>query len=99
MEIDAAQAESATTQAPMPTSPSAQGPVTTSSQVKTDRAPAQAGSKPTAPPSVKMPPPIFLRKGANFIKISTNCTRLRMNYSKAIRTADDGIKITCLNVS
>ncbi|GBP82542.1 Retrovirus-related Pol polyprotein from type-1 retrotransposable element R1 4 [Eumeta japonica] len=40
MEVDAAQAESVSTQTPRPTSPSAQGPVTTSLQLKTDRAPA-----------------------------------------------------------
>ncbi|GBP24423.1 Nucleic-acid-binding protein from transposon X-element [Eumeta japonica] len=45
-----------------------------------------------------MPPPVFLRKGANFIQISADCTRLRINYTKAVRTADDGIKITCPDV-
>ncbi|GBP55044.1 Nucleic-acid-binding protein from transposon X-element [Eumeta japonica] len=62
------------------------------------KSPSVAGAKPTAPPRSRMPPPIFLRKGANFIQISANCTRLRINYSKAVRTADDGIKITCPNV-
>ncbi|GBP69707.1 hypothetical protein EVAR_79940_1 [Eumeta japonica] len=28
----------------------------------------------------------------------SNCTRLRINYSKAVRTADDGIKIHCPDV-
>ncbi|GBP29042.1 hypothetical protein EVAR_10858_1 [Eumeta japonica] len=28
----------------------------------------------------------------------TDCTRLRINYSKAVRTADDGIKIHCPDV-
>ncbi|GBP90603.1 hypothetical protein EVAR_86443_1 [Eumeta japonica] len=40
----------------------------------------------------------FLRKGANFLQISADCTRLRINYSKAVRTADDGIKIHCPDV-
>ncbi|GBP88547.1 Nucleic-acid-binding protein from transposon X-element [Eumeta japonica] len=75
-------------------------PATTSSQMEADRAtaPARAGSKLTAPPRVKIHSPIFLRKGANFIQISADCTRLRINYSKAVRTADNGIKITCPDV-
>ncbi|GBP93001.1 Nucleic-acid-binding protein from transposon X-element [Eumeta japonica] len=40
----------------------------------------------------------FLRKGANFVKISADCTRLHINYSKAVRVADDGIKMICPNV-
>ncbi|GBP82925.1 Nucleic-acid-binding protein from transposon X-element [Eumeta japonica] len=77
MEVDAAQTESSSP-APLPKSPQAQVPVTTSSQVEAARAsaPAPAGSKPTAPPRVKMPPPIFVRKGANFIKISADCTHV-----------------------
>ncbi|GBP11892.1 Nucleic-acid-binding protein from transposon X-element [Eumeta japonica] len=58
----------------------------------------ETGAKPTAPPRPKLPPPIFLRKGANFLQISADCTRLRINYSKAVRTADDGIKIHCPDV-
>ncbi|GBP39837.1 hypothetical protein EVAR_29067_1 [Eumeta japonica] len=55
------------------------------------------GRVPSPPhlPRPKLPPPIFLRKGANFLQISADCTRLRINYSKAVRTADDGIKIHC----
>ncbi|GBP79254.1 hypothetical protein EVAR_87349_1 [Eumeta japonica] len=98
METDTVHAESASTQTPLPTPPLAQGPVTTSSQVTTDKAPHQIGSKPTAPPRGKMPPPVFLRKGANFIQISADCTRLRINSTKAVRTADDSIKITCPDV-
>ncbi|GBP41402.1 hypothetical protein EVAR_84746_1 [Eumeta japonica] len=56
----------------------------------------RTGAKPTAPPRPKLPPPI-LRKGANFSKYP-DCTRLRINYSKAVRTADDGIKIHCPDV-
>ncbi|GBP67540.1 Nucleic-acid-binding protein from mobile element jockey [Eumeta japonica] len=99
MEVDAAQTEAASP-APLPKSPQAQVPVTTSLQVEAARAsvPAPAGSKPTAPSRVKMPPLIFVRKGVNFIKISADCTRLRINYTKAVRTADDGIKITCSDV-
>ncbi|GBP47452.1 Nucleic-acid-binding protein from transposon X-element [Eumeta japonica] len=37
-------------------------------------------------------------KGANFLQISADCTRLRINYSKAVRTANDGIKIHCPDV-
>ncbi|GBP71312.1 hypothetical protein EVAR_57696_1 [Eumeta japonica] len=43
-------------------------------------------------------PPTFLPKGANFVKISADYTHLRIKYSKAIRIADDGIKIVCPNV-
>ncbi|GBP67632.1 Nucleic-acid-binding protein from transposon X-element [Eumeta japonica] len=63
----------------------------------TPRSSPRSGSKPAAPPRSKLPP-IFLRKGANFLKISADCTRLRINYSKAVRTADDGIKIFCSDV-
>ncbi|GBP40817.1 Nucleic-acid-binding protein from transposon X-element [Eumeta japonica] len=52
-----------------------------------------SGSKPNAPPKIKPPPPIYLMKGANFIKISADCTRLHINYTKAVRVADDNIKI------
>ncbi|GBP18089.1 hypothetical protein EVAR_12867_1 [Eumeta japonica] len=38
------------------------------------------------------------RKGANLIKIFADCTRLQINYSKAVRNADDGIKSTCQDV-
>ncbi|GBP62135.1 hypothetical protein EVAR_46104_1 [Eumeta japonica] len=59
---------------------------------------AQTESAPTqtplpAPPSAQGP-----RKGANFIQISADCTCLRINYTKAVRTADDGIEITCPDV-
>ncbi|GBP42980.1 hypothetical protein EVAR_96478_1 [Eumeta japonica] len=57
----------------------------------------RTGAKP-APPRPKLPPPIFLRKGACFLQISAKCTRLRINYSKAVRTADGGIKIHCPDV-
>ncbi|GBP64152.1 hypothetical protein EVAR_35473_1 [Eumeta japonica] len=40
----------------------------------------RTGAKPTAPPRPKLPPPIFLRKGVNFLQISADCTRLRINY-------------------
>ncbi|GBP94791.1 Nucleic-acid-binding protein from transposon X-element [Eumeta japonica] len=56
------------------------------------------GSKPTAPPRGKVPPPFYLRKGSNFIKVSADCTRLRINYTKAVRVADDNIKITVPDV-
>ncbi|GBP36447.1 Nucleic-acid-binding protein from transposon X-element [Eumeta japonica] len=72
-------------------------PVTTSTQVASDRV-ANTGAKPSAPPKGKAPPPIYLLKGANFVRISADCTRLRINYSKAVRVADDGIKITCPDV-
>ncbi|GBP31082.1 Nucleic-acid-binding protein from mobile element jockey [Eumeta japonica] len=52
-----------------------------------------SGSKPNAPPKIKPPPPIYLLKRANFIKISADCSRLHINYTKAVRVADDNIKI------
>ncbi|GBP86521.1 hypothetical protein EVAR_69041_1 [Eumeta japonica] len=68
-----------------------QAPVVASTQATTEKTTPRVGAKPTAPPRSKLPPPIFLRKGANFLKISADCTRLRINY-KTVRTADDGIK-------
>ncbi|GBP25754.1 Nucleic-acid-binding protein from transposon X-element [Eumeta japonica] len=73
------------------------GPITTSTQVETERV-AHAGAKPSAPPKGKIPPPIYLLKGANFVRISADCTRLRINYTKAVRVAEDGIRITCPDV-
>ncbi|GBP67646.1 Nucleic-acid-binding protein from transposon X-element [Eumeta japonica] len=96
MEVDMSQKTSTSTAAAVDSSTRA--PVTTSSQVETDRVVANAGAKPSAPPKGKAPPPIYLLKGANFVKISADCTRLRINYTKAVRVADDGIKITCPDV-
>ncbi|GBP27706.1 Nucleic-acid-binding protein from transposon X-element [Eumeta japonica] len=42
-----------------------------------------SGTKPTAPSKGKNPPPFYLLKSSNFVKISTDCTRLRINYPKA----------------
>ncbi|GBP30559.1 hypothetical protein EVAR_94739_1 [Eumeta japonica] len=77
---------------------STRNPVSASTQAVTAKTAPRTGAKPTAPPRPKLPPPIFLRKGANFLQISADCTRLRINYSKAVRTADDGIKIHCPDV-
>ncbi|GBP67658.1 Nucleic-acid-binding protein from transposon X-element [Eumeta japonica] len=90
MDVEVAQAPSSTA----PAAPVATPPT----QAATDRASPRSGAKPSAPPAAKAPPPIFLRKGANFVKISADCTRLRINFSKAVRVADDGIKIICPNV-
>ncbi|GBP67638.1 hypothetical protein EVAR_98693_1 [Eumeta japonica] len=96
MEVEAAQAPPyAASAAP---SQLAQGQAATSAQMVTDGAQSRSGVKPAAPPKAKIPPPIFLRKGANFVKISADCTRLHINYSKAVRVADDGIKMICPNV-
>ncbi|GBP79089.1 hypothetical protein EVAR_103514_1 [Eumeta japonica] len=54
--------------------------------------------RPPPPHRWNHPPPIFLPKGANFVKISADCTRLHINYTKAVRVADDSIKIICLNI-
>ncbi|GBP59532.1 hypothetical protein EVAR_42438_1 [Eumeta japonica] len=77
---------------------STRNPVSASTQVVTAKTAPRKGAKPTALPRPKLPPPIFLRKGANFLQISADCIRLRINYSKAVRTADDGIKIHCPDV-
>ncbi|GBP57217.1 hypothetical protein EVAR_82929_1 [Eumeta japonica] len=77
---------------------STRNPVSASTQAVTAKTAPRTGAKPTAPPRPKLPPPIFLRKGANFLQITADCTRLRINYSKAVRTADDGIKIQCPDV-
>ncbi|GBP81165.1 hypothetical protein EVAR_25091_1 [Eumeta japonica] len=76
---------------------STRNPVSASTQAVTAKTAPRTGAKPTAPPRPKLPPPIFLRKGANFLQISADCTRLRINR-KAVRTADDGIKIHCPDV-
>ncbi|GBP90494.1 Nucleic-acid-binding protein from transposon X-element [Eumeta japonica] len=72
--------------------------ISASTQAVTVKTAPRTGAKPTAPSRPKLPPLIFLRKGANFFQISADCTRLRINYSKAVRTADDGIKIHCPDV-
>ncbi|GBP03478.1 hypothetical protein EVAR_101824_1 [Eumeta japonica] len=77
-------------------SQSTQVQAATSAQVATDTASSKTGIKPAAPPRAKAPPPIFLRKDANFVKISADCTRLHINYSRP--SAVDGIKIICPNV-
>ncbi|GBP95718.1 Nucleic-acid-binding protein from mobile element jockey [Eumeta japonica] len=77
---------------------STRNPVPASTQAVTAKTASRTGAKPIAPPRPKLPPPIFLRKGANFLQISTDGTRLRINYRKAVRTADDGIKIHCPDV-
>ncbi|GBP87589.1 hypothetical protein EVAR_65210_1 [Eumeta japonica] len=76
MEVEAAQAPpSAASAAP---SQPAQSQAATSAQMVTDGAPSRSGVKPAAPPKAKISPPIFLRKGANFVKISADCTRLHI---------------------
>ncbi|GBP00201.1 hypothetical protein EVAR_62519_1 [Eumeta japonica] len=96
MDIDASRAASAANNV-VTTPPQTHNLPATPTQAAS-KSPSVAGAKPTAPPRSKIPPPIFLRKGANFLKISSDCTRLRINYSKATRVADDGIKILCPNV-
>ncbi|GBP37863.1 Nucleic-acid-binding protein from transposon X-element [Eumeta japonica] len=97
MEVEISQKVTSPTPAATVADPPSPRPVTTSTQVATDRV-ANTGAKPSAPPKGKAPPPIYLLKGANFVRISADCTRLRINYSKAVRVADDGIKITCPDV-
>ncbi|GBP40858.1 Nucleic-acid-binding protein from transposon X-element [Eumeta japonica] len=75
--------------------PTAQSSIRSAATAKT--AP-RMDAKPTTLPRSKLPPPVFLRKGANFLKISADCTRLRINYTKAVRTGDDGFKILCSEV-
>ncbi|GBP60796.1 hypothetical protein EVAR_85056_1 [Eumeta japonica] len=72
---------------------STRNPVSASTQAVTAKTAPRTGAKPTAPPRPKLPPPIFAQR--RFLQISADCTRLRINYSKAVRTADDGIKIHC----
>ncbi|GBP10440.1 hypothetical protein EVAR_76308_1 [Eumeta japonica] len=47
---------------------STRNPVSASTQAVTAKTAPRTGAKPTAPPRPKLPPPIFLRKGANFLK-------------------------------
>ncbi|GBP26171.1 hypothetical protein EVAR_74933_1 [Eumeta japonica] len=75
---------------------STRNPVSASTQAVTAKTAPRTGAKPTAPPRPKLPPPIFCAKALP--QISADCTRLRINYSKAVRTADDGIKIHCPDV-
>ncbi|GBP35562.1 hypothetical protein EVAR_17424_1 [Eumeta japonica] len=39
-----------------------------------------------------------LKERVNFVRISADCTRLRINYSKTVRVVIDGIKIISLDV-
>ncbi|GBP60593.1 Nucleic-acid-binding protein from transposon X-element [Eumeta japonica] len=77
MDVEVAQAPSSTA----PAAPVATPPT----QVAIDRATPRSGAKLSAPPTAKVPPHIFLRKGANFVKNSTDSTRLHINYSKAVQ--------------
>ncbi|GBP03445.1 Nucleic-acid-binding protein from transposon X-element [Eumeta japonica] len=71
------------------------GPITTSTQVETERV-AHAGAKPSAPPKGRSPS--TCSKEQISVCISADCTRLRINYTKAVRVAEDGIRITCPDV-
>ncbi|GBP83389.1 hypothetical protein EVAR_63054_1 [Eumeta japonica] len=73
-------------------------PATTSAQVVLGGAPKLTGTKPTAPLKLKAFLSIFLRKGANFVKISADYLRLPINYSKAVRVDDNDIQILCTDV-
>ncbi|GBP58962.1 hypothetical protein EVAR_97336_1 [Eumeta japonica] len=42
-----------------------------------------AGVAPTAPPKVKPPPPVFLRDKTKWNMVSSECSKLHINYSKA----------------
>ncbi|GBP86549.1 Nucleic-acid-binding protein from transposon X-element [Eumeta japonica] len=97
MEVEISQKVTTPTPAATVADPPTPRPVTTPTQVATDRA-TNKGAKPSAPPKGKAPPPIYLLKGANFVRISADCTRLRINFTKAVRVADDGIKMTCPDV-
>ncbi|GBP67593.1 Nucleic-acid-binding protein from transposon X-element [Eumeta japonica] len=97
-EMDIEQSQATATSAAPAAVVATQAPVVASTQATTNKITPRVGAKPTAPPRSKLPPPIFLRKGANFLKISADCTRLLINYTKAVRTADDGIKMFCPDV-
>ncbi|GBP62143.1 hypothetical protein EVAR_46112_1, partial [Eumeta japonica] len=49
----------------------------------------RTGAKPTAPPRPKLPPPIFLRKGANFSKYPQTAPTLRLS---AVSTISRGLQ-------
>ncbi|GBP87561.1 Nucleic-acid-binding protein from transposon X-element [Eumeta japonica] len=51
------------------------------------------GSKPSHPPKVKLPPPVCLRDKSKWNLLSTECTRLHINYIRAQNTIQ-GIKIS-----
>ncbi|GBP03449.1 Probable RNA-directed DNA polymerase from transposon BS [Eumeta japonica] len=48
---------------------------------------------PIAPPRAKLPPPVYLRDKTKWNTVSSECTRLHIQYAKAQNTAN-GIKIT-----
>ncbi|GBP63922.1 hypothetical protein EVAR_40173_1 [Eumeta japonica] len=52
-----------------------------------------SGAKPTAPPKIKPPPPIYLREKGKWNAVSAECSRLHINYTSARNTLH-GIKIT-----
>ncbi|GBP26351.1 Nucleic-acid-binding protein from transposon X-element [Eumeta japonica] len=97
MEVEVSRKATIPTPATKVADPPTPGSVTTSTRVATDRV-ANVGAKPSAPTKGKALPPIYLLEGANFVRISADCTRLRINYTMAVRVADDGIKITCPDV-
>ncbi|GBP50465.1 hypothetical protein EVAR_96701_1 [Eumeta japonica] len=88
----------ATTNATPVNSTAIQNTISASTQAVTDKTAPRMSAKPITPPRSKMPSPISLRKGANFLKVSEDCTRLRINNTKAVRTADNCTKILCSDV-
>ncbi|GBP44053.1 Nucleic-acid-binding protein from transposon X-element [Eumeta japonica] len=50
------------------------------------------GTKPSPPPKVKLPPPICLRDNTKWNYVSAECTRMHINYTRALNTKQ-GIKI------
>ncbi|GBP93272.1 hypothetical protein EVAR_99252_1 [Eumeta japonica] len=89
MEVEISQKVTSPTPAATVADPPSPRPVTTSTQVATDRV-ANTGAKPSAPPKGKAPP-IYLLKGANFVRISADCTTMPVITRPAVRVADDSI--------
>ncbi|GBP26344.1 Nucleic-acid-binding protein from transposon X-element [Eumeta japonica] len=57
----------------------------------------KAGSLPAPPPKSKLPPPICLRDKSKWNLVAAECTKLRINYTKAQNTKF-GIKITVASI-
>ncbi|GBP96933.1 Nucleic-acid-binding protein from transposon X-element [Eumeta japonica] len=82
-----------------PDTPVAYGPVNAANQAThTIQPPKTSDAKPTAPPKIKPPPPIYLRDKSKWNAVSAECSRLHINYTSARNTLH-GIKITVESIS
>ncbi|GBO98762.1 hypothetical protein EVAR_101276_1 [Eumeta japonica] len=65
-------------------------------KVQSNNTPNHNGNLTKAPPRARPPPPIILRNKSEWNAVSSECSRLHINYAKAQNTVH-GIKITVNN--